>query len=60
MKELVLIGVAYLLLSKKTGFSIFGAPVNTGMIDDVEFNWDWNKPENPLLDEGWIWEKGEG
>jgi hypothetical protein len=30
------------------------------MIDEIEFNWEWNKPENPLLDEGWIWEKGEG
>ena len=54
MKELVLIGIAYFLLSKKTGVSIFGVPANTGMVDQVKFDWSWN-PKNPLLDEGWDW-----
>jgi len=59
MKELVLIGFAYLLLSKKSGFSIFGVPIDTGNIDDVKFHWNWKDPKkDPLLDEGWIWEKG--
>ena len=60
MKELVLIGIAYLLLSRKTGGSIFGVPVSADLIDEFSFQWSPKIPENPLLDEGWIWEKGEG